>query len=62
MSYAGLLSFIYAEMDSNDPRVVAVRDWLTKHYTIKEPWMVRKVCTIIIIPCLKHCPFLESRK
>ena len=36
MSYAGLLSFIYAEMDSDDPRVVAVRDWLTKHYTIKE--------------------------
>ena len=25
MSYAGLLSFIYAEMDSKDPRVVAGR-------------------------------------
>jgi len=36
MSYAGLLSFIYAEMDSQDPRVLAVKDWLTKHYTIKE--------------------------
>ena len=36
MSYAGLLSFIYAEMDSQDPRVLAVKEWLTKHYTIKE--------------------------
>ena len=36
MSYAGLLSFIYAEMDSKDPRVVAVKDWLTQHYTIEE--------------------------
>ncbi len=36
MSYAGLLSFIYAEMDSKDPRVIAVKDWLTKHYTINE--------------------------
>ena len=36
MSYAGLLSFIYAEMEANDPRVIAVREWLSKHYTIKE--------------------------
>ncbi len=36
MSYAGLLSFIYAEMDSKDPRVIAVKDWLNKHYTIAE--------------------------
>ena len=36
MSYAGLLSFIYAEMDSQDPRVLAVKDWLSKHYTVKE--------------------------
>lgn len=36
MSYAGLLSFIYAEMDSTDPRVVAVKDWLNKNYTIEE--------------------------
>ena len=36
MSYAGLLSFIYAEMDSQDPRVLAVKEWLIKQYTIKE--------------------------
>ena len=36
MSYAGLLSFIYAEMDAKDPRVVAVREWLKEHYTIHE--------------------------
>ena len=36
MSYAGLLSFIYAEMDSADPRIVAVRKWLSNNYTIKE--------------------------
>ena len=36
MSYAGLLSFIYAEMNANDPRVIAVREWLSKNYTIRE--------------------------
>ncbi|NTU42173.1 MAG: terpene cyclase/mutase family protein [Nitrospirales bacterium] len=36
MSYAGLLSYIYAQMDKNDPRVKAVYDWLTRHYTLDE--------------------------
>lgn len=36
MSYAGLLSFIYAEMKEDDPRLLAVRDWLKAHYTIEE--------------------------
>tara|TARA_Y100001934_G_C12273793_1_gene736366 strand:+ start:115 stop:1299 length:1185 start_codon:yes stop_codon:yes gene_type:complete len=36
MSYAGLLSFIYAEMDPKDDRVVTVRKWLSDHYSIKE--------------------------
>ncbi|GAM10014.1 prenyltransferase and squalene oxidase repeat protein [Geobacter sp. OR-1] len=36
MSYAGLLSFIYAQVDKNDPRVKAVIDWLSKNYTLAE--------------------------
>jgi squalene-hopene/tetraprenyl-beta-curcumene cyclase len=36
MSYAGLLSYIYADMDKNDPRVKAVYDWLTRNYTVEE--------------------------
>jgi len=36
MSYAGLLSFIYAKMDPTDPRVQSAREWLGKNYTIKE--------------------------
>ena len=36
MSYAGLLSFIYAEMDAADPRVLAVQDWLNQNYQIDE--------------------------
>jgi squalene-hopene/tetraprenyl-beta-curcumene cyclase len=36
MSYAGLLSFIYAEMDASDPRVLAVHDWLNQNYQIDE--------------------------
>ncbi len=36
MSYAGLLSFIYAKLDKNDPRVKAVREWLAKNYTVTE--------------------------
>ncbi len=36
MSYAGLLSFIYAEMDEDDPRLASVRSWLNQNYDIKE--------------------------
>jgi squalene-hopene/tetraprenyl-beta-curcumene cyclase len=36
MSYAGLLSFIYAEMSPTDPRVIEVMNWLSENYTIKE--------------------------
>jgi len=36
MSYAGLLSFIYAEMKEDDLRLLAVREWLQAHYSIKE--------------------------
>lgn len=36
MSYAGLLSFIYAQVDKGDPRVKGVIDWLSKNYTLDE--------------------------
>ena len=36
MSYAGLLSFIYAEMKPEDPRIVAVLDWLNQNFSIEE--------------------------
>jgi squalene-hopene/tetraprenyl-beta-curcumene cyclase len=36
MSYAGLLSFIYAKLSADDPRVVAVKEWLGKNYTLDE--------------------------
>ncbi|MGJ8676886.1 MAG: prenyltransferase/squalene oxidase repeat-containing protein [Akkermansiaceae bacterium] len=36
MSYAGLLSMIYADLDADDVRVKAVKDWLSKHFTVKE--------------------------
>ncbi len=36
MSYAGLLSFIYAEMEPTDKRVVAVKDWLRGNYSVEE--------------------------
>lgn len=36
MSYAGLLSFIYAQVDKNDPRVKGVIEWLSKNYTLNE--------------------------
>ncbi|MBI5056098.1 MAG: terpene cyclase/mutase family protein [Nitrospirae bacterium] len=34
MSYAGLLSYIYAQMDKNDPRIKAVYEWLSKNYSL----------------------------
>jgi len=36
ISYAGLLSYIYAQMDKSDPRVKAVYDWLARNYTLAE--------------------------
>jgi squalene-hopene/tetraprenyl-beta-curcumene cyclase len=36
MSYAGLLSFIYAKVSADDPRVIAVKEWLSKNYTVSE--------------------------
>ena len=36
MSYAGLLSFIYADLDPKDQRIAAVKTWLAKNYSIKE--------------------------
>ena len=36
MTYAGLLSFIYAEVDKDDPRVQSAFDWAVKHWTLDE--------------------------
>ncbi|WP_193214494.1 prenyltransferase/squalene oxidase repeat-containing protein [Luteolibacter marinus] len=36
ISYAGLLSLIYAKLGPDDPRVKAVKEWLGKNYTLSE--------------------------
>ncbi|HLH52572.1 MAG TPA: prenyltransferase/squalene oxidase repeat-containing protein [Verrucomicrobiae bacterium] len=36
MSYAGLLSYAYADLKMDDPRVVAVMEWLRNNYTVDE--------------------------
>lgn len=36
MSYAGLLSYIYADLKPDDPRVLAVLNWLRSNYTLDE--------------------------
>ena len=36
MTYAGLLSFIYANVDKNDPRVQSAYQWIRNHYTVEE--------------------------
>ena len=36
MSYAGLLSFVYADLGKDDPRVAAALEWLGKNYTLTE--------------------------
>jgi len=36
MSYAGLLSLVYADLDAEDRRVKAVIEWLSNNYTLKE--------------------------
>ncbi len=36
MTYSGLLSLIYADVDSDDPRVIAAKEWLERHYSLDE--------------------------
>jgi squalene-hopene/tetraprenyl-beta-curcumene cyclase len=36
MSYAGLKSYIYANLKKDDPRVVAAVNWLKRNYTLDE--------------------------
>ena len=36
ISYAGLLSYVYADLTRDDPRVQAVLDWLQRNYTLEE--------------------------
>lgn len=36
MSYAGLLSLVYADLDKDDPRVKAVLEWLGRNFTLEE--------------------------
>ena len=36
ISYAGLLSYIYADVKQSDPRVRAVMDWLQANYSLEE--------------------------
>jgi squalene-hopene/tetraprenyl-beta-curcumene cyclase len=36
ISYAGLLSYVYADLRRDDPRVEAVVDWLKRNYSLQE--------------------------
>ena len=36
MSYAGLLAFIYADMEPTDPRIASVMTWLQSNFTLEE--------------------------
>ena len=36
ISYAGMMSYIYAEVKRDDPRVIAVHKWITENFTLEE--------------------------
>ena len=36
ISYAGLLSMLFADLDREDPRVKAAVGWIQRHYTLEE--------------------------
>lgn len=40
MTYAGLLSFIYANVDKDDPRVQAAHGWLREHWSLEENYPI----------------------
>ena len=42
MTYAGLLSFIYANVEKNDPRVQSSVGWIKKHFTVEENYGMGK--------------------
>ena len=35
MTYAGYMSYLYADLDRKDPRVVAARKWIAENYTVQ---------------------------
>lgn len=36
MTYAGFKSLVYAQLPKDDPRVVAAKGWIQRHYTLEE--------------------------
>lgn len=36
MTYAGLVSFLYSDVDKNDPRVQSAYNWIKKNYDLRE--------------------------
>jgi squalene-hopene/tetraprenyl-beta-curcumene cyclase len=36
VTYAGWKSYAYAKLDKKDPRVVAAKEWIGKHYTLEQ--------------------------
>lgn len=36
MTYAGFKSYAYAQLEPDDPRVTAARDWISRNYTLEE--------------------------
>ncbi|HSI83391.1 MAG: prenyltransferase/squalene oxidase repeat-containing protein [Candidatus Methylacidiphilales bacterium] len=36
MTYAGLMSFLHADMKKDDPRIVSAVEWLRRNYSVKE--------------------------
>ncbi len=36
VTYAGWKSYAYAKLDKKDPRVVAAKEWISKHYTLSQ--------------------------
>ncbi|RKY05708.1 hypothetical protein DRP77_00065 [Candidatus Poribacteria bacterium] len=42
MTYAGLLSFIYANVSKDDPRVQAAVRWIRQHYSLDENYPIGK--------------------
>ena len=61
MTYAGLLSYIYADLKPDDPRVTSAMDWLRGNYTVDENPALGPARPLLLFRAYGQSPDLRRR-